>query len=282
MAKEHNPGVHTTDKPGKHHHTVALPTNNDAVKSFLVGGRLITNKTPDGNKILAILSKAWKTKSKVIAVYRGENDFHFSFESKKDRRSILSLGPWFVEGQMIVLKRWETQTPFNKIDFTTNYFWVQAHNLPPNKMSRESAEIIGNQVGKFRDFDDPKKESFGCGTFLRLKIKFNITESLPSGIYMDCQPDADIWIAFKYEKLQDFCYACGKLGHEEQDCLSPSSLNNTCERFGPGMKLNDSSQSHKWLTIHKNVAPSTTMDSTRPKQVTHSSQFTALVEGFDF
>ncbi|KAI9071303.1 hypothetical protein K1719_046732 [Acacia pycnantha] len=50
------------------------------------------------------------------------------------------------------------------------------------------------------------------------------------------KPDSgNIWISVRYEKLQNFCYSCGKIGHDNRDCDDEklrSSPNSSEPRFG--------------------------------------------------
>lgn len=47
------------------------------------------------------------------------------------------------------------------------------------------------------------------------------------------------WITFKYERLPNICYWCGRLDHSDWDCdiwlESEGSLTNDQKQFGPGL-----------------------------------------------
>ena len=58
--------------------------------------------------------------------------------------------------------------------------------------------------------------------FVRVRVEFDVAKSLPTGFPLDRGNLPDLWISFKYEKLGNFCYGCGRLGHEQNDCLDPN------------------------------------------------------------
>ena len=161
----------------------------------------------------------------------GDNLFLFKFNTEDDRQTILDLALWFVEGFLLVLKPCSTLTPICNIDFTWSPFWVQVHNLPPDRMYQENADTIGNQLGKLLETELLVKGSLCWNKFLRLKVHVDVNEPLLYGFYLDCRPNPDMWIDFKYEKLQDYYYGCGKLGHARRQCTSPIHHKSPLHRF---------------------------------------------------
>lgn len=56
--------------------------------------------------------------------------------------------------------------------------------------------------------------------FLRVKVEFEVSKPLESGIFLDRDPLPGIWIQLKYERVADFCFKCGRLGHVKVRCSS--------------------------------------------------------------
>lgn len=56
-------------------------------------------------------------------------------------------------------------------------------------------------------------------TFLKAKVECNVKNQLIEGVMAKNDRDREDWIDFIYEKLCNFCYFYGKVGHEEDQCL---------------------------------------------------------------
>ena len=69
-------------------------------------GKLLANRSLNKNVVTAIILKAWRTSRGVQKIDLKENIFLFKFASKGDRRRILELGPWNIEGYPLILKHW--------------------------------------------------------------------------------------------------------------------------------------------------------------------------------
>ncbi|XVF29188.1 hypothetical protein REPUB_Repub15cG0098700 [Reevesia pubescens] len=62
------------------------------------------------------------------------------------------------------------------------------------------------------------------GKYLRVRIMINITKPLKNGSYITLGDEGKTLVAFKYERLSDLCYVCGKLIHHESKCNMVSHL----------------------------------------------------------
>ncbi|KAM1859820.1 hypothetical protein ACFX13_012070 [Malus domestica] len=62
--------------------------------------------------------------------------------------------------------------------------------------------------------EDPMK----ARGFLRVRLLIDSTKPLVSGCWLRREDNRDTWVEFCYERLQDFCYRCGRLRHVNTDC----------------------------------------------------------------
>lgn len=74
------------------------------------------------------------------------HSFSCAFTSEDDLNKVLTGSPWTVRGAHLILKRWLPDRNFDEIDFTTTEFWVQAHNIPLDRMTAENAKKMGTFV----------------------------------------------------------------------------------------------------------------------------------------
>ena len=111
-------------------------------------GKLLADRSVNKNVVRAIILKAWRTNRGVKIIDLKKNIFLFKFAIKGDRRRILELRPWNIEGYALILKHWNKKQTAEDVDFSSLQIWVQIHGLPIEYMSKENAEKIGVLVGK--------------------------------------------------------------------------------------------------------------------------------------
>lgn len=70
-------------------------------------------------------------------------------------------------------------------------------------------------MGEFTDWDDTKEGR--RGRYLRCRVIIDLTKPLRRGSMTLDNSGKPNKVFFKYERMQDFCYICGHLGHTIRD-----------------------------------------------------------------
>ncbi|KAL2906175.1 Cobalt-precorrin-5B C(1)-methyltransferase [Bienertia sinuspersici] len=87
-------------------------------------------------------------------------------------------------------------------------------SVDKEKVIQGSPWLFDNQLLKMKEIDggfiefDDSNDPLGLDNLIRLKVMMDIGKPLRRGIKVD----------IKYERLGDFCYYYGKLGHVDRDC----------------------------------------------------------------
>ncbi|RXI08916.1 hypothetical protein DVH24_023060 [Malus domestica] len=51
-----------------------------------------------------------------------------------------------------------------------------------------------------------------------VKVEVDTSNPLTTGCWLLRDNNNESWIEFRYERLQDFCYRCGRIGHPNTEC----------------------------------------------------------------
>lgn len=197
-----------------------LSLNEEAHESYTeltLVGCIIADRILNFKAVKSILYSSWNLGSNVSISLVEPNKFSCTFNTAIDRDRILHASPWAVKGHIVVLKSWSPSVTLSEIVFTQSPFWVQIHNIPPNRQNLANAKKLGDFIGEFVDLDNSQP----LKNFLRILVLINTTKPLKTGTFIKRENGLTWWLAFKFERLSDFCFRCGKLGHTFTSCSLP-------------------------------------------------------------
>ena len=110
----------------------------------------------------------------------------------------------------------EKYTDIKTLVFDYTKMWVQLHDVPIGLTWKAAVDIV-SVVGRV-DESALEDEKFEEGNFMRLRVAVDVTKLLCRGRKIALSGGIESWVSFRYERLPNLCYWCGKLTHMEREC----------------------------------------------------------------
>uniref|UniRef100_A0A803PR33 Reverse transcriptase domain-containing protein n=1 Tax=Cannabis sativa TaxID=3483 RepID=A0A803PR33_CANSA len=146
--------------------------------------------------------------------------FLVTFGCEGDKGRILEGQPWHFAQSITIFAAPESSFPITPDTLHYVPFWIQVYGIPFMCKSFDLARFIAAEVGDLIEVDkDTVKE--GTGPYLRLRILLDVNLPIRRGMnirFIRMGREFVKWIDFKYERLPDFCFFCGKLDHTKRYC----------------------------------------------------------------
>uniref|UniRef100_A0A803P614 Reverse transcriptase domain-containing protein n=1 Tax=Cannabis sativa TaxID=3483 RepID=A0A803P614_CANSA len=210
---------------------------------FALLARVLTPQNVYKPGFIDQMSGHWQGRYPVaITEYKNEEGlFHICFGCEGDKRRVLNKEPWHFQNHLIILLAPDVLQNVTKESMVYTPFWVQIYRLPFLSKSRFLAEALGNIIGEFLEVHDDSTNE-GWGPFLRIRVKLLVTKPLMRGQMIKLPKIRDeFWVDFRYERLPEFCFECGCLGHPFERCVAfmermDSGNADDDFQYGPWMK----------------------------------------------
>ncbi|XVF17061.1 hypothetical protein REPUB_Repub10bG0084700 [Reevesia pubescens] len=96
-------------------------------------------------------------------------------------------------------------------------FWIQVHGLPVGMFSEKIDIVLGESIGEVLkvNMDDTRVV---WGRYVRIRVILDVTMPLTRGTSLSIQGVDKVVVLFRYERLPDLCFVCGRLNHHESEC----------------------------------------------------------------
>ncbi|KAK3212077.1 hypothetical protein Dsin_016783 [Dipteronia sinensis] len=169
-------------------------------------GKILTNKLVNREVFMNVMNKIWKVDGGVeIEPIKG-NIFAFYFKNLEGRQRILKGGPWSFDRAIIAF------------EIPTGTREVQIHNLPLLCLTEDIGTFLGGMIGEVSDVDS-NTTTDGSDSFLRVRVKVPVDEPFRRVQRVDLLGDGKVTtMLLRYERLLDYCFRCGRLGHIIDAC----------------------------------------------------------------
>ncbi|KAL6550173.1 hypothetical protein OROMI_020661 [Orobanche minor] len=205
-------------------------------------GRVLQRKPVNLGAFQTAMFTGWNLPRDVTIQKVGEDRVLYQFMTKDDKDSVLRKGPSAFDRNLVVLSPVQENEDPLQTDLNSTEFFVQATGLPIMLMHCEMAEFLGGALGDFVAMDNSSRF-----VGLRFKAKIDITKPLRRVIQAEGPKNEVITVKLAYERLPNFCYFCGILGHLVKDCHECVALTGPLGKV-PGDNLNYD----EWLRGHVN------------------------------
>lgn len=129
---------------------------------------------------------------------------------------------------LMCLQYWNPAITPDEIIFDWNPFWIQVHNLLMEFLNSANGATILQKVGKVVEIEESILEGRVLRTYLRARVLLDVNKPFPTGCWIPKRNLPKVWVIYKYERLQDLCFNCRCLGHEQRFCKIPRIMSTYC------------------------------------------------------
>ena len=156
--------------------------------------------------------KIWKLKEDLIIKEVEEKVYIFRFGNWVEKERVLFQQPWSFNKALMVIREFDGKYTADSIELSWCPFWVQIHGIPLGMMNENVARAIGSFIRQILVIDKGG-DKVVWGHYLRVRILINVMKPLKRGTKVKSSGGEQVLVAFKYERLPDICFVCGRLDH---------------------------------------------------------------------
>ncbi|KAI0513486.1 hypothetical protein KFK09_009510 [Dendrobium nobile] len=193
------------------------------------------------------LRRQWDVFGKFHLTILGKGWVLCSFFENEHLEAVLNNGPWFVNGNIIGIEKWNQKFDPNSLDGLSAPVWIRLPNLPLFCWDEVNICRIDSMVGK-PYLIDGNMFQWSRREFGRICVRIKLIDKLPIGVWVEGE-EVKFYQKIENERLSNLCFDCGKIGHDKKECSKSSLLN---KDNSDQMKMDLSKDNNEKSTVEGN------------------------------
>lgn len=217
-----------------------------ATSDLAIIGKVLSSSVLNIQTIMAALRPAWGNPRGLEAKSVGDNIFIAEFGSKQDFDRALDGSPWYVGKKAVLVQKFDPNLRPSEVVFDRMTIWIRICDLPFGLMNNRWGWKLAKKVGKVINVE-VDAQGRAWGPYLRAKVQVDISKPLLRciSIFSEKRQTTELYDV-KYEKLPNYCYSCGIIGHSSVECPTPAERDdNGMLPYGKDLRASDDSKHKK-------------------------------------
>nr|XP_009790993.1 PREDICTED: uncharacterized protein LOC104238354 [Nicotiana sylvestris] len=99
------------------------------------------------------LNDLWKPSDQLILIDLGWDFYIVKFSLEESMVRALHLGPWFISGNFLFVRKWEPKFVPQEATLTSTAIWIRLPQLPTEFCDKDILEKVGRKLGKLLKID---------------------------------------------------------------------------------------------------------------------------------
>jgi hypothetical protein len=205
--------------------------------------RVHTTKPFSHAALFKQMRNAWKTAKPATFKAKGDNLFLVQFHCLGDWDRVMEGGPWLFRGAALVMAEYDGFSNVEDYKLDKVPVWTRIQGIPEGLMKKKDlAEKVARKVGEPPIKVLVNEGILNSAKYLHARVHLDVHKPLVRIVPITIK-ERKIY-PVQYEKLPEFCYFCGLLGHVMTEC-------------GDGVHATDQCQWGDWLIVVYDQKPPT-------------------------
>jgi hypothetical protein len=142
----------------------------------------------------------------------GNNRFLVEFDSEKLWSRVIGGGPWKHKRDAVIFVPYDGVCRFSDVVIDSIVLWILIYDIPETMITEGFARALGAKLGKVLEVGQ------AIQNYKRVKVDFPLEKAIQYTVEQKVRGHGAMSFAVKYENIPDFCFGCGRIGHEQEEC----------------------------------------------------------------